>query len=61
MQELDCAHFRNFARNFSPEDVERMERNHSTQFFPTDNEKILAQYFVELRVREPPLAVSECL
>jgi len=61
MQELDCAHFRNFARNFSPEDVERMERNRSTQFFPTDNEKILAQYFVELHVRERRLAVTECL
>ena len=61
MQELDCSHFRNFAWNFSPEDVKRIERNRATQIFPTDNERILAQYFVELRVRDPPLAVSECL
>jgi len=61
MQELDCSHFRNFARNFSTENVKRMERNRATQIFPMDNERILAQYFVELCVREPPLAVSECL
>jgi len=48
MQELDCAHFRNFARNFLPEEVERMDGSGATEFYQTLNEKILAQYFVEL-------------
>ena len=61
VQQLDCAHFRNFARNFSPEEVEGMDESGATEFYPTLNEKILAQYFVELHLRKKKLSVIDRL
>ena len=46
--ELDCRHFRNFARNWTPAEIENLPQNRRRICGPSLNEQLIAQYFVRL-------------
>ena len=46
--ELDCRHFRNFARNWTPTEIENLSQNRRRICGPSLNEQLIAQYFVRL-------------
>jgi len=58
--ELDCRHFRNFARNWSPTEIENLPQNRRRNCGPSLNEQLIAQHFVRMHFTPKARLDDEC-